>query len=99
LLITYALGSKAFWASLASGGVNWGTALIAGTAMIVAAGLIKGALSHASQTVSSGMGGGGGGHTAMIAQQNMKIIVEGVIKGRDIYISGQRYVADSDRST
>jgi len=99
LLIVYAIGSKEFWSNLGSGGKNWPLALGAGIAMIVAAGLIKGALSHASQTVSSGMGGGGGGHTAMIAQQNMKIIVEGVIKGRDIYISGQRYVADSDRST
>ncbi len=88
LLIMAGIGMEAFIKSTAT--MNPILAITAGTAMLIAAGLIRGALSGAGKSVASGAGGGGG--YAGSSMQNIKVIVEGKISGKDIVIASRRYM-------
>lgn len=90
LLVAYGIARTAFYKSLTSGAAGGGIAIAAGLAMLLAAGAVKGALSKGGGAMSgggsSGSSGGGG-----ITSQQMKVIVEGRIRGKDIWISNKRY--------
>jgi len=98
LLISYAMASMAFMKTLQNPAM-WPVALAAGISMIAIAGLIKGAISKGSQSYSSGAMSTGGGASMGATTQNLKVIVEGKIQGKDIYISSRRYADSNSRST
>jgi len=95
LLITMGLGMEAFVKSLAT--MNPVLAIAAGAAMLVAAGAIKGLLSGGGKSVATGAAGGG--YSAAMASQNIKIIIEGKLVGRDIYWSNRRYANEINQDT
>jgi hypothetical protein len=87
MLISLGLGIQAFIESTAT--LNPVLAIAAGTAMLVTAGIIKGALSHAKGS-TSGSGGGGSSYAGSISTQTIKVQVEGKIAGADIHLSNLR---------
>jgi len=89
MLLATGLGIKAF--NEATKTLNAPMAIAAGIAMMLAAGAVRGMLSNASSSV----GGGGGGGYANASMSPVKVIVEGKIKGKDIYIAHRRYVEDN----
>jgi len=101
MLITLGIAMEAFQQSLKNLFTNPFVAIGAGVALIATAGIIKGAASKAASRVTAGGGGeSGGGYSS--PQQNfegMKIELTGVLKGSDIYISGQRYVKELNSNT
>jgi hypothetical protein len=91
LLITMGLGLEAFAKSLAT--MNPVVAIVAGTAMLVAAGAIRGLVSRGSSTVS---GGGGSSYgSGNFNAQNVRVEVIGKISGKDIVIASKRYINDN----
>jgi hypothetical protein len=98
LLVSFGIGMQAFQTAIAS--MNPFVAIGAGLAMIAVAGLIKGAISRGAQTVYSGAAGGGGATSAGRGElNNIRVIVEGKISGKDIHISNRRYIDTSNKST
>jgi hypothetical protein len=95
LLITLGIGMDAFKKAIST--MNPAVAIAAGVAMIAVAGLIKGAISNGSSAVSGGGGYSSSGSQASL--QNMKIVIEGKIQGRDIYFANKRYTSESEKST
>lgn len=96
MLIGVGLGLEAFQASIKT--MNPVLALAAGAALLLAAGAIKGLMSKGmSGSGSSGGGGyssGGGSHASAQAGKQV-IVVEGTIKGKDIFISNRRYIEEN----
>jgi hypothetical protein len=101
MLITLALGESAFVKSLKNP-LLWPIALAAGAAMLVTAGVIRGVLSSAGESMGSGGGGGysgGGASRANASFQTNKVELVGVLKGSDIYLSGKRYAKELSSGT
>jgi hypothetical protein len=73
-------------------------AIATGAAAMAIGGLMMGAASRGAESLSSG-GGSSSSSGGSISAGQMRIIVEGRIDGRDIYISNKRYSLESDRST
>ncbi len=75
-------------------------AIAAGAAAMAIGGLITGMASRGSESLGSG-GGSGGGTSGNYGSstQSLKIIVEGVTRGRDIYWSNRRYEEELKRNT
>jgi len=92
LLVVTGLGMKGFDQALKN--MDWKTAVIAGTAMIVASGALKGLMS-AGAGGSSGGGGGASYASAGTSQMSVKVELEGVIKGKDIELVRRRYIEDN----
>jgi hypothetical protein len=92
MLIALAIGEMAFMQSLKNPAL-WPVALAAGIAMSLAAGAIKGLMLGGVSGSSGSSSGGGGGSS--ISAQPQTIIIEGKIKGRDIWISNRRYVEEN----
>jgi len=84
-----------------------GWAMIAGGAALkLAAGLVSGSVNNSPASHSSRGGGESSGYGAAASVgyantnlNNIKIIVEGKISGRDIVLSGKRYSTELSRST
>jgi hypothetical protein len=86
MLIALGAGTEAFKTAIHLG--NGVSAIIAGAAMLVAAGAIKGLMSNASSS-TYGSGGGGGSYSSGSGTQTIKVV--GVLRGKDIHLSGQAY--------
>ncbi len=101
MLITLGVGMAAFQESLKNLFANPLVAIAAGVALIAVAGIIKGSAQKAASGVSSGGSGGGsgGGYSSSGNLQNVTVKVEGVLKGKDIYIVSKRYVSDLNSSS
>jgi len=102
LLLVMGLGMEAFVKSLES--LNPWVAIAAGTAMLVAAGAIRGLLSSGGKSVSTGTASApsssyGSSYAAQGSMKTMTIKIEGELHGRDIYWSGKRYAEDYDNGT
>jgi len=102
LLLVMGLGMEAFVKSLES--LNPWVAIAAGTAMLVAAGAIRGLLSSGGKSVSTGTASApgssyGSSYAAQGSMKTMTIKIEGELHGRDIYWSGKRYSEDYDNGT
>lgn len=81
-----------------------GMAMIAGAAgMTLAAGIVKGSINKSyDNSVSSRSSGSSGGYSYGAYSSSvtpLKIQLEGVLRGRDIYISGKRYVDELESGT
>lgn len=87
LLVSWGIAQTA----LASGGLNPTQAIAAGAAL-VAIGTALGAVSSAaSNFAASGRGGYASSSSMMSEPQSMNINIEGILKGKDIYLVNQRY--------
>jgi hypothetical protein len=100
LLVAYGAATLAFEETFE----NPYAALAAGAALILLAGLIKGAGSNAKSTVSSNMGGGSsysgsGTYVASSSEKMATIKVEGEIRGDVIYLSNKRYAEKLNKHT
>lgn len=91
MLLVAGLGIEAFVKSTAT--LNAPLAIAAGIAMMAAAGAVRGIIGGASKQVASG--GSGGGHSSSASMKDLKIQIEGKLKGKDIYWSTVRYVEDN----
>jgi len=68
----------------------WPVALAAGVAALIAAGAIKAAVRGGMSTVAHG--GGGGGVSNYNAQAgSLRVVIEGKLRGKDIYLANRRY--------
>ena len=75
-------------------------AIAAGGAAMAIGGLMMGAAKRGGESLGSGASGGGySSGQANSPLSNLKIQFEGKLKGRDIYISGVRYVEELNRGT
>jgi len=72
-------------------------AIAAGAAAMAIGGLMMGAASRGGAAMSGG--GSSGGYSPNMSPQNMKVIVEGKIMGKDIYISNKRYINELGQNT
>jgi hypothetical protein len=91
------MAESAFMKALANPEM-WPLALAAGIAAVAIAGLIRGTISQGSQSFSSG-GGGGSSYGSSNGAGELRVVVEGKIQGRDIYISNRRYSDEIKRNT
>jgi hypothetical protein len=96
-MIALAMAESAFMKALANPEM-WPLALAAGIAAVAIAGLIRGTISQGSQSFSSG-GGGGSSYGSSNGAGELRVVVEGKIQGRDIYISNRRYSDEIKRNT
>ena len=87
MLIAFGIAHSAFYKSLTAGPLGGPIAIAAGVAAMAAAGIIKGAM---SKTASGGLGSVGSYQSGGGQMQNIKIQVEGKIKGKDIGIAMKR---------
>lgn len=87
MLIAFGIAHSAFYESLTAGPLGGPIAIAAGVAAMAASGIIKGAM---SKTASGGLGSVGSYQSGGGQMQNIKIQVEGKIKGKDIGIAMKR---------
>jgi hypothetical protein len=92
MLVALGIGQMAFVESLKTPAAA-PMAIAAGIAMMVAAGAIRGLMSRGLSGSGSSSGGSSGGSMASYNPQTIK--VEGVIRGKDIYITNRRYAEDN----
>ena len=67
----------------------WPVALAAGVAALVAAGAIKAAVRGGMGTVTQGGGGGSASYNAEAG--SLRVVVEGKLRGKDIYFANRRF--------
>jgi len=102
MLIVFGLGLKALVQSQAT--MNPIAAIVAGTAMLITAGAIRGLMSRQAAGAGGGGGTGYGAGTGVPARtsttpQTITVKVEGELRGRDIYWSGKRYAQEYGNGT
>ena len=88
MLIAYSGALQAFQFT-SSNPAAWPVALAAGVAALVAAGAIKAAIRGGMNTVAHGGGGGGAAYNAEAG--SLRVVVEGKLRGKDIYFANRRF--------
>lgn len=90
MLVAFGIAQSAFYTALTTPGPHSAAIAIgAGMAMIIAAGAIKGAMANGGGALGGSSSGGGGYSSQGSGTQTIKIT--GVLKGKDIYLSGESY--------